>query len=342
MRRMPFFVLAILLPLPWSVLAAPTVQSVPEWRIGDTWQYRVETRSDAGITYGNLTIRVVADGGVRIGNATVRAYTLSQRLAPWVPVNATNSRLGEEARWGDAYTVVTTTLIIDKRTLGTMVSNSTIRSVHGAQVTEDRELLTYSPSDGRLRFPLSPGVGWNATFNLTRIRQLLYHTLADNSTQTRRYECESYESVTYKEKGFRVRCTTDGGVAETVFWYSTRYRADVRREEHDPSLGTVRTYTLVGFEPGAAPSMFSSPQTVLAMFFGIVAAAMLAGAIIVRFLPGPLARYREEYRRKHPLPEPGPERKATPPPPHRPAAATRGRPPAAPAPAARTGPGRSL
>ena len=152
MRHLPFLILMLLLPLP-SSLAAPTVQSVPEWRVGDTWQYKVTTQSGTATTLGNLTIKVLSDGEVRIGNATVRAYTLSQRLQPWVPGNASNSRLSEQARWGPAYTIVTTTLIIEKKTLCTLVSNSTIRSVHGADITEDRELLEYSPSDGWLRFP---------------------------------------------------------------------------------------------------------------------------------------------------------------------------------------------
>jgi hypothetical protein len=306
---------------------------VPEWRVGDTWQYKVTTQSATGTTYGNLTIKVASDGEVRIGNATVRAYTLSGILTPWAPVNATNSRLREQVRWGPIYTIVRTTEIVEKRTLCTLRSEINISAVHYSDVTNDTELLVYSPSDGRLRFPLAPGSGWNITFNQTRTHRYPFKVITENNTLTRRYECESYESVTYKEKGYRIRCTTDGSGAETVFWFSPHYRADVRREESGSPPGTVRTYTLVRFGSAEEPSIFSSPQTVLALIFGITAAAMLAVAVMVRFLPGPLASYRARYGEKHPEPET--EAAKRPP-------APRGRPPAGPGPAPRSGPGRSL
>ena len=82
------------------------------------------------------------------------------------------------------------------------------------------------------------------------------------------------------------------------------------------------------------------PQTVLALFFGIMASVMLAGAIMVRFLPGPLGRFRARYRERHPRPEPGETKRTVPPAPARPKGPPRA--PPAPAPAVRTGPGRSL
>jgi hypothetical protein len=161
--------------------------------------------------------------------------------------------------------------------------------------------LVLSPSDGSLRFPLAPGSVWNVTFNQTRTHKYPFHVVTENSTLTRRYVCEAYESVTYNEKGLRIRCTTDGAVGETVSWFSPHYRADVRREERDLPPGTVRTYALVSFESGTAPSFFSNPQTVLALIFGLMAAAMLAIALVIRFLPGPLSRFRarrDERRKK--------------------------------------------
>ena len=340
MRRLPFLILVLLLPLPSTLLAAPAVRSVPEWSVGDTWQYKVTTQSGAATTLGNLTLKVVADGDVRIGNTTVRAYTLSQRLQPWTPAGKTG--LSQETRWGPVYTIVTTTLIIERKTLCTLVSNSTIRSVHGADVTEDRELLEYSPSDGRLRFPLTPGESWTATFNVSRTRHYPFQVVTQNSTLTRRYDCQAYENVTFREKGYRVRCTTDGSPSETVFWYSPHYRADVRREEYDPSSGTVQTFSMVSFKTGQAQSLLSSPQTVLALFFGVAAAAMLAVAILVRFLPGPLGRFRARYREKHPPPEPGEKEKAAPTRPAGHPVPPRGRSQPQAAPPARTGPGRSI
>lgn len=328
MRRLPFLVLLLLLPLPSSVPAAPTAGSAPEWRVGDSWQYKVTTQSGSLTTLGNLVLRVVSDGELRVGNSTVGAYTLSQKLKPWTPANA-SKKLAEEASWGPTYTIVTTTLIVEKRSLCTLVSNSTIRSFHGSDVTEDHELLVYHPSDGRLRFPLAVGASWNATFNLTRTRQYPFHVITDNSSVNCRYECQGFEKLPDGKEGFRVRGTADGAGTETVFWYSPRYRWEVRREEQDASAGTVRVSTLLKHTPGVAPSLFSSPQTLLAIGFGVAAVLMLSGALFAT------------YRARHPGVPRDRTKKATegmasgaPVPP-------RGGPPAAPPPAG-AGKGRSL
>ncbi len=321
--RLPLLVLLLMLPLPSTLTAAPAAAPAPEWAVGDFWQYLVADGS--GKPLGNLTVRVVSDGEVPLGNSTVRAYTLSQRLQPWTPP-ANETKLSEEARWGPIYTVVTTTLIIDRQTLCTLGSNSTIRSVHYADVTEDRESLVYSPSDGRLRFPLSAGMSWNVSFNLTRTRQYPFHFITANSTIARSYECRSYETLPDGKEGFCIRCPDDGTGQETVSWYGPRYRSEVRREERNAAAGTVRVYTLQKSRSSVAPSIFSSPRTLLAIAFGVAAAVMLAVAVFAAYRARHPVTRRDRKKGLDPKAAPGGPPRASP----------------APAPPAGRGPGRIL
>jgi hypothetical protein len=300
MRIAPFLVLLLLLPLPASAPAAPAAQPAPEWHAGDSWQYKVTDES--GKPVSDLSVKVVDERDVRAGGSTVRAYNLTQKLTPWTPANA--SKLPVEARWGPIYTIVTTNLTVGKKDLCTLSSDSTIRSVHYSDVTEDHELLIYSPSDGRLRFPLAAGTSWNATFNLTRTRRYPFHVITDNSTVSRLYECQAFEKVPDGKEGFRIRWTDGVTGSETVSWYGPRYRSEVRREERDAAAGTDRVYTLVRSASGQAPSIFSSPQVLLAIAFGVAAAVMLAGASYAAYR----ARYpagRRKVEKKAPDAPPG-------------------------------------
>lgn len=297
MRPVALAVLLLLLPLATTVPAAPTVKSVPEWNVGDSWQYQVTTRTGTLTTLGDLTVKVVADGEVRIGNATVRAYTLSERLKPWTPANA-SKRLPEEASWGQTYTLVNTTVIVERSTLCILSTDSIRSTVHGADVTNDSESVVYSPSDGRMRFPLTAGSAWNVTFNMTRTRRYPFHTFTDNLTQTRSYECLGQVNVTYREKGFHIRCAIEGSASTIDYWYSSRYRADVRREEFDASTGTYRSLELLKHSSVQPPEPFRNPQTVLALLFGLAALGLMAGALLLRFLPGVMQRRKERRLEK--------------------------------------------
>ena len=329
MRLLPYLVVLLLLPLPSTLTAAPAAVSAPGWLVGESWQYLVT--EGAGRPVGNLTVRVVSDGTFRAGNSTVQAYTLLQVLQPWTPPDK-ETNMSEVSRWGPIYTVINTTLIIEKKTLCTLRADSTIRQVHYADVTEDQELVVYSPSDGRLRFPLSAGMSWNITFNLTRTHRYPFQVITDTSTVSRSYECKAFSELPDRklEEGFSIRCADDGTGLETVSWYSPRYRSEVRREETNAGTGTVRVYTLQKYRSGVAPSIFSSPQAWLALFFGLVAIGMLAVAIYTA------------YRAKHPKDErDNGEAVAGAPNPRAPAAPQSG-PPAGPAPPPGNGPGRSL
>jgi|GEM_PF-3578424 len=297
MRPVAIALLLLLLPLAATVPAAPVAQSAPEWSVDDTWRYQVTTRTGTLSTLGDLTVRVVDEGEVRIGNATFQAYTLSERLRPWTPANA--SGLPVEAVWGATYTLVNTTVIIEKWTLCTLRTESAVSTVHGADVTTDHETVVYGPSDGRIRFPLAAGAAWNATFDLNRTRRYPFHTYTDKLTQTRLYECRGLENLSYRvegrarnERGFHVRCNTEGSASTVDYWHSTRYGTDVRRDEFDAATGTFRTRVLIGHESARPPEILSSPQTVLALFFGLVALALLAGALLLRYLPGVMQRRR--------------------------------------------------
>ena len=327
MRLVPLLVLLLLLPLPSTLTAAPASVSAPGWLVGESWNYLVTDGS--GKPVGNLAVKVVSDGPVRVGNSTVQAYVVWQLLQPWTPP-ANNTKLTEEARWGPIYTVINTSLIIEKKTLCILRSNSTIRQVHYADVTRGEELLVYSPSDGRLRFPLSAGISWNVTFNLTRTHRYPFQVITDNSTIARSYECQAYDTLPDGKEGFRIICADDGTGQEITSWYSPRYRSEVRREERNAATGTVRVYTLLEHSSGVAPSIFSSPQTWLAIIFAAVATTMLLGAIYTG------------YRAKHPKDERDKVKKPAEAPDSRPPAATQNGPPAGPAPPAAKGPGRIL
>jgi hypothetical protein len=279
MRLAPFLALLLLLPLPAYAPAAPAADSAPGWASGDSWKYLVS--DGKGNLINNLTVKVVGELDVRAGNSTVRAYKLSERLTPYLAPVRTN--LSDEARWGPVYTVITTTVLVEKRTLCNLVSNSTIRSVHYFDVTEDHERLVYSPSDGRLRFPLAAGTSWNVTFNLTRTHQYPFTVITANSTVSRSYECQAYEKLPDGKDGFRIRWTDASTGSETVSWYGPRYRSEVRREERDATTGTVRVYTLQSYREGQVPTIFSNPQTMLALGFGVTAAVMLAGAMYLTY-----------------------------------------------------------
>jgi hypothetical protein len=313
---MALLVAMLLLPAPFCAEAAPNAGTAPLLHKGDYWKYIVSDGS--GRPLNNLTVRVVDERDVRAGNSTIRAYNLTQKLTPYLPPVKTN--LSDRARWGPVYTVVETNLTLRKSDLCTLSSEATIRSVHYADVTVDIELLAFSPSDGRLRFPLSAGASWNATFNQTRTRQYPFHRVTENTTVTRLYECQAFEKLPDGREGFRIRSTDAATGSETVSWFSPGQRADVRREERDGPAGTMRVYALVRHESGLPPSIFSNPQTLLAIAFGLAALAMLAGALYTA------------YRARHPSTGHDVKRPA----------ASAPEPPAAPLGAPGKGPGRSL
>lgn len=304
MRRLALLVALLLVPAPFCAEAAPTAGAAPLLHPGDYWKYIVSDGS--GRALNNLTVRVFDERDVRVGNSTIRAYNLTQRLTPYLPPVKTN--LSDRARWGPVYTIVETNLTLRQSDLCTLSSEATIRSVHYADVTEDIELLAFSPSDGRLRFPLSAGASWNATFNQTRTRQYPFHRITENTTVTRLYECQAFEKLPDGKEGFRIRSTDGTTGSETVSWYSPGHRADVRREERDASTGAMLVYTLVSHKSGQPPSIFSNPQTLLAIAFGAAALAMLAVALYTA------------YRARHPStghdvrkpPAPAPEPPAAP------------------------------
>ena len=325
MRLLPYLVVLLLLPLPSTLTAAPAAVSAPGWLVGESWQYLVT--EGAGRPVGNLTVRVVSDGTFRAGNSTVQAYTLLQVLQPWTPPDK-ETNMSEVSRWGPIYTVINTTLIIEKKTLCTLRADSTIRQVHYADVTEDQELVVYSPSDGRLRFPLSAGMSWNITFNLTRTHRYPFQVITDTSTVSRSYECKAFSELPDRklEEGFSIRCADDGTGLETVSWYSPRYRSEVRREETNAGTGTVRVYTLQKNRSSVAPSIFSSPRTLLAIAFGVAAAVMLAVAAFSAYRARHPVTWRDRRKGPDPKAAPGGPPRASP----------------APAPPAGRGPGRIL
>jgi hypothetical protein len=313
MRLLPFVAIALLLPLQPFAEAAPNASAAPAFNPGDFWKYTVSDGTGKPLNFLSVTVRDERD--VRQGNATVRAYNLTERLTPWLPAVETN--LSDKVRYGPVYTIVETNVTIARKDLSRLSSASNISNVHYSDVTHDHEYLTYSPGDGRLRFPLSAGQSWNATFDRTRVRQYEFRRIVDNATITRTYVCEAYEKLPDGKEGFRIRSGEPGGGPETVSWFSPAYGADVRREERD-GAGNVLVYTLVKHGHGQVQSIFSNPQTMLALAFGVAAVAMLAGAAF------------SAYRARNPVTRSGKKKDAAappaaPPPPAKPAGKAPGR-----------------
>lgn len=305
MRTTPFLVLLLLLPVPSQAPAAPPAGEAPRWLPGESWQYIVSDA--AGKPVNNFTVRVEDEREVRAGNSTVPAYNLTQRLTPYLPPARTN--LPDETRWGQVYTVVETNLTVEKRSLCILSSEAVIRVVHYGIAATERETIRYSPSDGRLRFPLFAGTAWNTTFNRTRTHQFPLQLARENTTVERRCECQAYDTV--PAEGYRVSVTDDTGGPATVFWWSPRHRAEVRREEFDPATGGARVYALLRHTQGTAPSVFSSPEAWLAIFFGATAAGLLG----VGLYAGWRARHPRQERDTGSGGEGAPATAAPPPPP---------------------------
>ena len=265
MRLLPLLALSILLVIPQvSCAAGAPSAAAPEWRVGDRWSYDVTVQSSAGTTEGNLTVTVAADGPVRVGNATVDAYTVREKREDW----SFNSN-----------TTVLTTLVVDKKTLCTLFSNSSTVTYFGTVRSEVREEDLYSPSDGRYQFPLSAGLNWTATYNLTRTRYFVFDHAVDVSAVTLSRDCLAYESVNYKEKGFRVACTAGPGGSMVTYWYSPHYRGEVMREEYDHGSDTTTTYRLGSYSRGPEPSFFASPDTRRILILGVAALALAFVAV---------------------------------------------------------------
>jgi LSD1 subclass zinc finger protein len=271
MRRLPLLIFLVLVAFPMMPHAAASPSAgAPAWRVGDRWSYDVTVRSPSGTTQGELTVTVADDRPVKVGNATFDAYTVRQKRSDW--------------SYGYNITI-TTTLVIDKKTLCTLSSNSSTVSHFGTVSSEVREEDLYAPSDGRYRFPLAAGQNWTATYNLTRTRYFSFDHTVDNSTVIRRYSCLAYESVNYKEKGFRVECSAELGGPSATYWYGPHYQGEVMREEYDRGSDTTTTYRLRSYSQGPEASFLSSPDTQRALVLGLAAltlAFVAAGLVIMR------------------------------------------------------------
>ncbi len=273
MGRTALLVLLLLLPVPSLAPAAPPSDEAPHWLPGESWQYLVSDSAGKPLNY--FTVRIVDERGVRVGNTKIQAYNLTQMLTPYLPPVETS--LSDQTRWGPVFTVVETNLTVEKRSLCLLSTEATISIVRYGSVMKEREIKSFSPSDGRLRFPLFPGLVWNTTFNQTRVFWYPLQVARENTTVQRRCECQSYDTA--PAEGYRVRVTDDAGGPETVFWWSPRHRAEVRREEFDKATGAERVYTLLRHVQGQAPSVLSSPEAWLVIFFSGTAAALLGVAV---------------------------------------------------------------
>ena len=240
-----FCVLLILLSLSGAVAAEPAVlvEKVPEWNIGDSWQFRVEKKldrtvtQDAGILKTTMRVEKVESTMTYVVTGTTRVqedecYVVRVRGASKITgsynviqVQGDSSRGefvqdakvdGTESRRVSDLAFVKA----DLRSLGSITLSGMLGGI--ATPYESREITVADPPARLLKFPLVEGDKWRVASTLTTSSS---GTSTGSATTTFNYECEvlgrrsttledgeSYDSVAISQKGTQTIQLQDSGI----------------------------------------------------------------------------------------------------------------------------------
>jgi len=260
----------LLLSLPCSLVpAAGGVDSAPSWNRGDRWEYNVTVKGSAEMAWGNLSQEVTAAGPVRFDNRTSDAYTLTSR-------QTTRST-------GGVNSTVTTTTYVSRTDLCVLYVNSSSATTLGGLSSKARSALRYDASDGRYRFPLGSGTGWQADYTVNRTVRLDSGQWTDNITVHAVFGCEGPEPVVVPAGRFmaqKIVCQLDMRNT-TTYWFSGGARGEVKREEMDGSSGQVTTYVLKRYHREPQPMFLLGTDTGRAMVLGAISLVLVAAGVAI-------------------------------------------------------------
>jgi hypothetical protein len=260
-RRWLLFLTLLLLAFPAALPAEAQEVNVPQWRVGDRWDYKLSIVSRSGTTTGSMTVKVTASDAVTVGNESLPAYTLA---------------ISRHERGSGFNTTYTITKHVAKATLCTIDTNHTQVMTYGDMESRSHSENHYYPSDGRYSFPLGEGANWSSGYSLNRTVLVGTRLRTENSTVLALYSCEMREGITVpggKFMSYRVRCTTDDTGNYSYYWYSDKVRGDVKMEEFNRETQAMTTIQLTKYyrAPEAPPLL--GPDTEKAL--------MLAGAAVI-------------------------------------------------------------
>jgi len=269
MGRAPFVAaILVLLLLPAAAPAGARIDSPPEWRVGDRWDYNMTVSNQQGTTYGNLTQEVAAAGTVRVGGRDVLSYTLSSKQTYW------------------GYGLRTTTnsrIYIQKSDLCALIINTTTTTYFGEMNSTASTELRYNASDGRYRFPLVEGDSWTAAYELGRKLRLERSMVEESRNVTAAVTVESPERLSLPAGRFlayKVTYTYDSGNV-TTYWYCDAVRGEAARRELDRSTGTLTVYELKGYHPAPAPLPIIGSDSDKALMLGLISVALVVAALAI-------------------------------------------------------------
>jgi len=275
-RRWLLFLTLLLLALPAAFPAEAQEVNVPQWRVGDRWDYKVSIVSQSGTTSGNMVVKVTASGTVTVGNESIPAYTLA---------------VSRRERGSGLNTTYTITKHVAKATLCTIYMDYTQVITYGDLESEVHSSNNYYPSDGRYSFPLGAGLNWSAGYSLNRTILVGTRLRNESTTVLTPYSCEVREGLSVSGgmyMSYRVRCTPDDTGNYSYYWYSDKARGDVKMEEFNRATQALTTIQLTKYyrAPEAPPLL--GPDTERALILlgaAFILLAVMAVVVYIRSRP---------------------------------------------------------
>jgi hypothetical protein len=269
---------------------------MPEWKVGDWWQHRIEVSGEASLV-GTYTITVVDDSFVISQNGqdfTCFLLVVSGDGTIYGTVNG----LGLSGTWttteyhyytkpDQSWVKITSTYDETVTVSGSGASAGQSQTVTSRLVTEN---LYNPPFESNKGYPLSVGKSWSAATAETKQTQTTIggntETVTETDSYTKNFQVLRKESTTVSAGEFETyvtkRTDPNGAYAET--FYSSQVGFDVKQIEYDSTGNAYLTLELLDYKTQTTPTNDAQVSATNMLELLIISSIIAVSAVVVILL----------------------------------------------------------